>query len=91
MEHVLTGCGMTEDAVELALTTVEEIREEAAAATVEERLRSALRHVEVDESGSERQVRKVMGKLHDEIKRVLRDQSSAIQTYAPAADSPDAA
>ena len=38
MEHVFTGCGMTEDAVELALTTIEGIREEATAATVEERL-----------------------------------------------------
>ena len=42
-------------------------------------LRSALRHVEVDASGSESHVRKVTGKLH-EIKSVVKDQSSAIQT-----------
>ena len=30
----------------------------------------------------ERKVHKVMGKLHDEIRRVLRDQRTAIQTHA---------
>ena len=35
MEHILTACGMTEDAVEEALTAIEEIRGEWAEATVE--------------------------------------------------------
>ena len=35
MEHVLTYCGLTEDAVETALTAVEKIRGEAVEATVD--------------------------------------------------------
>ena len=33
------------------------------------------------EDDGERKVRKVMGKLHDEIRRVLREQGTAIQTH----------
>ena len=40
MEHILTDCGMTEDAVEEALTAIEAIRGEKAKATVEARLNS---------------------------------------------------
>jgi hypothetical protein len=81
MEHILTDCGMTEDAVEEALTAVEAIRGEKAQATVEARLRAAFREMGYEDDG-ERKVRKVMGKLHDEIRRVLREQGTAIQTHA---------
>ena len=81
MEHMLTDCGMTEEAVEEALTAIEAIRGEKAEATVEERLRAAFREMGYENDG-ERKVRKVMGKLHDEIRRVLRDQGTAIQTHA---------
>ena len=37
MEHILTDCGMIEDAVEEALTAIKEIRSERAEATVEAR------------------------------------------------------
>ena len=57
------------------------IRGEKAKATVEERLRAAFREMGYENDG-ERKVRKVMGKLHDEIRRVLRDQGTAIQTHA---------
>ena len=45
MEHILIDCGMIEDAVEEALTTVEMIRGEKAEATVEARLRAAFREM----------------------------------------------
>ena len=81
MEHILTDCGMTEDAVEEALTAIEAVRGEKAQATVEARLRAAFREMGYEDDG-ERKVRKVMGKLHDEIRRVLREQGTAIQTHA---------
>ena len=81
IEHILTDCGLTEDAVGTALTAVEEIRGETAAATVESRLRAAFRQMGYD-SDSERKARKVLGKLHDDIRRVLSDQRAAIQTHA---------
>ena len=81
MEHILTDCGMTEEAVEEALTTIETIRGEKAKATMEERLRAAFREIGYANDG-ERKARKVMGKLHDEIRRVLRHQGTAIQTHA---------
>ena len=74
MEHTLTDCGMTQDAVEEALTAIEEIRGEWAEATVEAKLRAAFREMGHEDDG-ERKVRKVSGKLHDEIRRVLREQS----------------
>ena len=80
MEHILTDCGMTEDAVEEALTAVEMIRGEQAGAIVESRLQAAFREIGY-ENESERKVHKVMGKLHDDIRRVLSDQRSAIQTH----------
>ena len=72
---------MTEDAVEEALTAVEEIRGERAGLTVETRLRAAFRETGYEDD-EEMNVRKVMGKLHDEIRRVLREQETAIQTFA---------
>ena len=81
MEHILTDCGMTEEAVEEALTAIETIRGEKAKATVEARLRAAFREMGYEDDG-ERKVHKVMGKLHDEIRRVLREQETAIQTHA---------
>ena len=54
---------------------------EKAQATVEARLRAAFREMGYEDDG-ERKVRKVMGKLHDEIRRVLREQGTAIQTHA---------
>jgi len=81
---ILTDCGLTEDipdAIKTALPAVEGIRGEAAAATMEDRLRAAFREMGY-ENDSERKVRKVLGKLHDNIKRVLSDQRSAIQTHA---------
>ena len=81
MEHILTDCGMIEDAEEEALTAVEEIRGERSEAIVEARLRAAFREMGYEDDG-ERKVRKVMGKLHDEMRRVLREQETAIQTYA---------
>ena len=81
MEHILTDCGMTEEAVEEALTAIETIRGEKAKATAEERLRAAFRKMGYENDG-ERKVRKVMGKLHNEIRRVLRDQGTTIQTHA---------
>ena len=81
MAHILTDCGMTEDAVEEALTAVEEIRSERAEAIVEASLRATFREMTYEDNG-ERKVRKVMGKLHDEIRRVLREQETAIQTFA---------
>ena len=57
------------------------IREEKAEATVEARLRAAFREMGYENDG-ERKVHNVMGKLHDEIRRVLRDQRTAIQTHA---------
>ena len=87
MEHILTECGMTEDAVDgpvdEALTAVELIRGEKAEATVEARLKAAFREIGY-ENDNERKVHKVMGKLHDDnvIRRVLSDQRAAIQTHA---------
>ena len=81
MEHILTDCGMTEEAVEEALTAIEAFRGEKAEATVEARLRAAFREMG-DENDGERKVRKVMGKLHDEVRRVLREQETAVQTHA---------
>ena len=40
-EHILTDCGMTEDAVEAALTSIEPVRGEAAAVAVKDMLRAA--------------------------------------------------
>ena len=77
-EHVLTDCGMTEEAVEEALMSIETIRGEKTKATVEARLRAAFREMGYEDDG-ERKVHKAMGKLHDEIKRVLREQETAIQ------------
>ena len=34
------------------------------------------------EDDGERKVRKVLGKVHDEIRRILREQERAIQTHA---------
>ena len=48
---------------------------------MEARLRAAFREMGYENDG-ERKVHKVMGKLHDEIRRVLRDQRTAIQTHA---------
>ena len=76
MEHILTDCGMTEEAVEEALTAIEAIRGEKAKATVEARLRAAFREMGYENDG-ERKVHKVMGKLHDEVRRVLREQETA--------------
>ena len=81
MEHILTDCGMTEEAVEEALTAIEAIRGEKAEATVEARLRAAFREMGYENDG-ERKVHKVMGKLHDEVRRVLREQETAVQTHA---------
>ena len=81
MEHVLIDCGMTKDAVEEALTAIEMTRGEKAEETVEARLRAAFREMGYEGDG-ERKVHKVMKKLHDEIRRVLRDQRTAIQTHA---------
>ena len=79
MEHTLslTDCRMAEDAIETALTAVEENRGEAAEATVEGRLRAAFREMGYD-NDSEREVNRVMGKLHDFMRRVLSDQRAAI-------------
>ena len=82
MEHMLTECNMTKDAVELALAAVEKIRGETACPQVKDRLTAAFRLMGCDNSASEMKVMKVLGKLHDDIKRVLHDQRSAIQTYA---------
>ena len=81
MEHILTDCGMTEEAVEEAFTAIEAIRGEMAKANVEARLRATFREVGYEDDG-ERKVRKVMGKLHDEMKRALREQETTIQTHA---------
>ena len=67
--------------MEEALTAIEAIRGERAKATVEARLRAAFREMGYEDDG-ERKVRKVMGKLHDEIRRVIREQETAIQTHA---------
>jgi hypothetical protein len=72
---------MTEEAVEEALTAIEAIRGERAKATVEDRLRAAFREMGYEDDG-ERKARKVKGKLHDEIRRVLQEQETAIQTHA---------
>ena len=81
MEHILTDCGTTRDAVEEALTAIEAIRGEKAKATVEARLRAAFREMGYEDDG-ERKVHKVTGKLHDEIRRVPREQETATQTNA---------
>ena len=80
MEHIIiyssqTVVGLTRDLIETALTAVEGIRGEVVAATTEDRLRAAFREMGY-ENDSERKVRKVhvLGKLHDDIKRVLSDQ-----------------
>ena len=70
IEHILTDCGMTEEAVEEALTAIEAFRGEKAEATVEARLRAAFREMGYENDG-ERKVHKVMGKLRDEVRRVL--------------------
>jgi len=75
MKHILTDCGMTEDAVGGALTAVEMIRGEKAGETVESRLHAAFREIGYEDE-NERKVHKVMGKLHDDIRRVLSDQRS---------------
>ena len=63
MEHILTDCEMTEDAVEGAPTAVEimveMIRGEKAEATVEARLRAAFREMGY-ENDNEWRVHKVM-------------------------------
>ena len=84
MEHILTECGMTEDAVEAALTSIESIRGEVAAVAVKDRRRAAFRQMSHEGTGTstERRVRKVLGKLHDDLRRVLSDQRTAIQTLA---------
>ena len=82
MEHMLTECGMTRDAVELALAAVETIRGDTAHPQVRDRLVAAFRITGCDNSAGEMKVMKVLGKLHDDIKRVLHDQRSAICTYA---------
>ena len=84
MEHILTDCGMTGDAVEAALTSIESIRGEVAAVAVKDRLRAAFRQMSHEGTSTERRVRKVLGKLHDELimRRVLSDQRTAIQTQA---------
>ena len=56
------------------------IRGEQAGATVESRLQAAFREIGYEDE-NERKVCKVMGKLHDGIRRVLSDQRSAIQTH----------
>ena len=60
MEHILTNCGMTEEAVEEALTAIAAIRGEKAKATVEARLRAAFREMGYENDG-ERKVHNVMG------------------------------
>ena len=77
MEHILTDCGMTGDAVEAALTSIESIRGEVAAVAVKDRLRAAFRQMNHEGTSTERRVRKVLGKLHDELRRVLSDQRTA--------------
>ena len=67
--------------MEEALTAIEEIRGERAEAIVDARLRAAFRKMGYEDDG-ERMVRKVMDKLHDEIRRVLREQETTMQTYA---------
>ena len=81
MEHILTDCGITEDAVEEALTAVEMIRGEKAEVTVEARLKAAFREMGY-ENDDEKKVHKVMRKLHDDIRRILHDKRAAIQTHA---------
>ena len=49
---------------------------------MKDRLVAAFRITGCDNSASEMKVMKVLGKLHDDIKRVLHDQRSAISTYA---------
>ena len=56
-------------------------RGEKAKATVEARLRAAFREMGYENDG-ERKVHKVMGKLHDEVRRVLREQETAVQIHA---------
>ena len=55
MEHILADCGMTEEAVEEALThaltAIEAIRGEKAKATVEARLRAAFREMGYEDDG----------------------------------------
>ena len=48
---------------------------------MEARLRAASKEMGYENDG-ERKVHKVMGKLNVEIRRVLRDQRTAIQTHA---------
>ena len=72
---------MTEEAVEEALTAIEAIRGEGGKAIVEARLRAAFREMGYEDDGK-RKMRKVMGKLHDEIRRVLREHETTIQTHA---------
>ena len=45
MEHILTDCGMTEDGVEAALTSIESIRGGVATVVVKDRLRAAVRQM----------------------------------------------
>jgi hypothetical protein len=68
MEHMLTECNVTEDAVELALTMVEEIRGDTAYLRVKDRLTAAFRIMGCDNSAGEMKVKKVLGKLHDDIR-----------------------
>ena len=76
MEHILTGCSMTEDAVELALTAVEGIKGCKAATTIDGRLTAAFRKIESgDNDDSEKKVHKVLGKLHDDISKILKNQT----------------
>ena len=51
MEHILTDCGMTDDAVEEALTAIEMVRREKAEATVEAKLRAAFREMGHENDG----------------------------------------
>ena len=81
MEHMLTDRGMPEEAVEETLTAIEAIKGEKAKGAVEARLRAAFREMGYEDDG-ERKVRKVMGRLHDEVRRVLQEQETAIQTHA---------
>ena len=78
MEHILIDCGMTEDAVDKALTAVELIRGEEAEATIKARLNAKSREMGY-ENGNERKVHKVVGKLHHDIRRVTSDQRATIQ------------
>jgi hypothetical protein len=67
--------------IAIALTAVEMIRGEKAEVTVEARLKAAFREMGY-ENEDKRKVHKVMGKLHDDIRRVLHDQRAATQTHA---------